>query len=31
MTTIHVSCCEYDGGGMEYEVLLEATSFTGKL
>ena len=29
-TYIHISCCEYDGGGMEYDVLLEA-NFTGKL
>lgn len=30
-TYVHISCCEYDGGGMEYEVLIEATQFTGKL
>ena len=30
-TWIHISCYEYDGGGMEYEVKIDALGFTGKL
>ena len=30
-TVLKVSCCEYDGGNLKYEVVLEALNFTGRL
>ncbi len=30
-TILKVNCCEYDGGNIKYEVVLEASNFTGRL